>query len=598
MSDLIKIAGWSGSTRANVVFVHGLDGHPYDTWRRGRSSPASDPSFWPLWLAEDIKGLDVFTLGYAASASGWKADDMPMEDRVSNVVERLLDADDILSAPITFVCHSLGGLIVKQALLQLNEQKTIDARSKSLLDRVKQVVFLGTPHGGATGATLMDRLRLLIWPSALSAALVADAPALRRINNSYRVLARERQGTLKHQVFFETQPTVLGKIVKEGSADPGLECRAIPLDANHFTIARPRDRTSLAYEKIVSFISEQPLLQEPGTLIRESLPAYAPERSFNPVGKTLRVASLALIAGIFYLAVSALMVRPPPTSVDELTFAAVLAAISNDDDRLRVARVMYGHDLTTEQIVRVREIRSAFASPPQLPAEKEREIREARTPEDLAKVISTLNLKPCGGSFDFQVQGASLACANGATIPSLASTNASAPLESRDALVFHSSETGNTEAELRILSGNTDFKNVSAHIVIARSGAIVQIVPLDRQAFHAGRSEWKERGITNLNRHSIGIMLSNRGQLKRNDDGTFGDGRIPADRVTTIDKGGQATYWESFTPEQIKSVQGIVKAFRSIQPDIGILRHQDISPYKSDPGPAFPIEKLQATDGR
>src|SRR5258707_15687901 len=56
MSRLIKIANWSGEKRGNVVFVHGLGGHPYDTWRRR----ADDGTFWPLWLAHDIKGLGGF----------------------------------------------------------------------------------------------------------------------------------------------------------------------------------------------------------------------------------------------------------------------------------------------------------------------------------------------------------------------------------------------------------------------------------------------------------------------------------------------------------------------------------------------------------
>jgi hypothetical protein len=51
MSRLIKIADWSGEKRGNVVFVHGLGGHPYDTWRRR----ADDGTFWPLWLAQDAR---------------------------------------------------------------------------------------------------------------------------------------------------------------------------------------------------------------------------------------------------------------------------------------------------------------------------------------------------------------------------------------------------------------------------------------------------------------------------------------------------------------------------------------------------------------
>ena len=600
MSNLIKLAGWSGKPRANVVFVHGLDGHPYNTWRRGKSEVSADSTFWPLWLAEDIEGINVFTLGYAASASGWKAEDMPMEDRVSNIADRLLGATELVSAPITIICHSLGGLITKQVLLQLNEQKATDKKSENLLNRVRRVVFLGTPHRGAGGATLMDRLRLLIWPSALSVAMVAEAPGLRRINDSYRTLARERSEALKHRVFFETQSTVLGKIVREGSADPGLDCKPVPLDANHFTIVKPRDRTSLMYEDIRAFISEHPAVGQPGQLARASLPAYRPERSFNLLGKAFRIASLLLVVAVIYLAASALRdrVAPAHSTADELTRAAVLAAISDDNERVRVAGLMFGRNLTGDEVAQVKAIRASFNPPPVLPPQAETQLRNARTPQDIDAVISTINVKPCGGSFAFQIQGTSLACLNGSSVPALSTTNLGPPLQSRDALVFHFTGTENTPNELKIFSGLVDLgTQVSVHLLIARSGAIVQLAPLDRQTWHAGPSEWKEKGITNLNRHSIGITLSNAGQLKKNPDGTFnpsmGARRIPANRVVKIGDGDEATYWESFTEDQIKSAEGIVRAFRAQQPDIGVLRHSDIAPRRTDPGPAFPIEKLR-----
>jgi len=44
MSRIVKAATWGGKARASVVFVHGLGGYAYATWRRA----ADDGSFWPV----------------------------------------------------------------------------------------------------------------------------------------------------------------------------------------------------------------------------------------------------------------------------------------------------------------------------------------------------------------------------------------------------------------------------------------------------------------------------------------------------------------------------------------------------------------------
>ena len=46
---------------------------------------------------------------------------------------------------------------------------------------------------------------------------------------------------------------------------------------------------------------------------------------------------------------------------------------------------------------------------------------------------------------------------------------------------------------------------VSSHLFIRRSGEVIQFVPFDKKAWHAGKSKYKER--ENFNDFSIGIEL-------------------------------------------------------------------------------------------
>src|SRR4051794_18832358 len=107
------------SIQPSVVFVHGLGGHAYNTWRRG----SDDRSFWPLWLAQDIEGVAVYILSYPAPLSNWLGTATPLQDRAVSVLESLLSEPSFRTKPVMFVCHSLGGLIVKQFMLDLQQQQ-------------------------------------------------------------------------------------------------------------------------------------------------------------------------------------------------------------------------------------------------------------------------------------------------------------------------------------------------------------------------------------------------------------------------------------------------------------------------------------------
>ncbi|HEX9987798.1 MAG TPA: N-acetylmuramoyl-L-alanine amidase [Chloroflexia bacterium] len=143
---------------------------------------------------------------------------------------------------------------------------------------------------------------------------------------------------------------------------------------------------------------------------------------------------------------------------------------------------------------------------------------------------------------------------------------------------------------------NPDAK-ASAHLVIARSGAITQLVPFDKVAWHAGRSRWE--GLVDMNEHSIGIELDNAGALDKSGDhwrAWFGGNYSQGDVLEAAHKhGGLVRGWHTFTPVQIDvalEVAMVLKAQYNLRDVVG---HDDISPgRKIDPGPAFPMRSFQA----
>ena len=266
MSTLNRIStGQQDLAIGDVVLVHGLGGDPYKTWQY-YDRPEG---FWPLWLAQDIPQLNVWTVGYEAAPSAWLGTAMPLTDRARNVLD-LLTLDRIGTRPLAFICHSLGGLVVKQMLRAAN-----DSRSPEFLQlrqNVKGIVFLATPHTGSLLAKYLSALSLFFRVNVTIRDLEAFSAPLRDLNTWFR--EKSQSGEFKNLVLFETQgvkvPRLLRfrniKVVDEVSADPGIAgLTPIPIDADHLSICKPRSRIDPIYQRVRQFIGSvfQPAPGEP-----------------------------------------------------------------------------------------------------------------------------------------------------------------------------------------------------------------------------------------------------------------------------------------------------------------------------------------------
>ena len=111
----VKVRASNDAAWLNVVFVHGLGGSGRKTWDAGESS---EIGFWPETLAREHPSCRVWTLNYESSVYNWNPLARGRLDLLDRAVWFLdtLRTTGIQTLPIVFVCHSLGGLLVKQAL--------------------------------------------------------------------------------------------------------------------------------------------------------------------------------------------------------------------------------------------------------------------------------------------------------------------------------------------------------------------------------------------------------------------------------------------------------------------------------------------------
>jgi N-acetylmuramoyl-L-alanine amidase len=164
-----------------------------------------------------------------------------------------------------------------------------------------------------------------------------------------------------------------------------------------------------------------------------------------------------------------------------------------------------------------------------------------------------------------------------------------------DTIVIHYTAGASLESSVRTLS--TPSSKASAHVVVGRDGTIVQLVPFDVIAWHAGASTLGHR--TGLNKYSIGIEIDNAGRLTQTAAGDFltwfGKRIAPEDAITGVHRNeSQSSWWHVFSQQQLERVDSLVTLLLATYPIRAIVGHEEIAPgRKSDPGPAFPLDRLR-----
>lgn len=164
-----------------------------------------------------------------------------------------------------------------------------------------------------------------------------------------------------------------------------------------------------------------------------------------------------------------------------------------------------------------------------------------------------------------------------------------------DTIVLHATDGANAMSSAHYLArGDT---SVSAHLVIARSGQVIQLLPFNVRAWHAGMSEYA--GRKGLNDFSIGIEMDNAGRLHRRGVrffSWFNKEYSPEEVFTTVEN-GHAAYYHRYTQAQVCRVVEICILLKSRYLIRWLLRHSDITPRKVDPGPAFPFDEVKRHSG-
>jgi pimeloyl-ACP methyl ester carboxylesterase len=186
--------------KVDIVLVHGLNGSPEGTW----TSP--DGTYWPAdLLPASLRGLqaNILVYGYNADVYSRRNDRSASDNFIHQHAQTLVTSltlyrrsEGIYKNPIIWVCHSLGGILVKRALLYSNDLRTAHHEHyRSIYVSTYGLMFLGTPHTGSDAATwglMLQGMSDVVVPkkffeseSILLKTLKKDNETLANINNHF-----------------------------------------------------------------------------------------------------------------------------------------------------------------------------------------------------------------------------------------------------------------------------------------------------------------------------------------------------------------------------------------------------------------------------
>ncbi|ORX93463.1 Alpha/Beta hydrolase protein, partial [Clohesyomyces aquaticus] len=298
----------------SIVFVHGLRGDKIETWTK-------DKVCWPRdLLKDDIENARIITWGYdsmvlnafkSASqesifdhAENLLSDLARLRKRVPVQDTRHLELTHPDGRPLIFVGHSLGGLVIKEALIRSYEyhHNAQNARRGQIGQDTKRVIFMGTPHRGSSPAKYAELVanvaKVAFWRhpnTQLVQGLKQDSILLDKNRKSFASISKD----LPIGSAFEEKGFLnMGLIVERASAamDTFNE-QVITIPENHMDMCKFSSKDDVGYQRVSDmiddFASNAVKAQRQGTASRPSADTW--EARVEPSAGTVKRAGNVLM---------------------------------------------------------------------------------------------------------------------------------------------------------------------------------------------------------------------------------------------------------------------------------------------------------------
>jgi pimeloyl-ACP methyl ester carboxylesterase len=250
-----------------VVFVHGILSSGETAW----GSPS-----WPELLKAEPElmhaGIFVFTYRTSLSSRTYS-----IADAADALREAFFSIDGLWKVPnIVFVCHSMGGIVVRRFLVA-NQAQLLDLRPTIGL------FLVASPSLGARDANILSTLSFALQHTQASALRFSQGnTSLDELHRDFKTLLNGGKLCIVGRELLEDRPIKVKRwlglwrqVVEPFSASayfhqPGCEPLRIP-DSDHESIVKPLQPKALQHVTLTRFLRElQKLADEKGRLDSQS----------------------------------------------------------------------------------------------------------------------------------------------------------------------------------------------------------------------------------------------------------------------------------------------------------------------------------------
>ncbi len=255
-----------------VVFVHGILSSGETGWRHDNGA------YWPALLQREpeLSGVGIYVYSYRTDIFSGH---YQLGDVVDDLKERMWMAGALKNQRLIFVCHSMGGIVVRQYLVT------------RVLDFIEAQIhvglfLVGSPSLGSEYANWLGLLAKILGNDQAEALRFSQNNAwLNDLDKNFKNLHAAGKLPLSGKELIEDNFIILKKFLRKQVVEPfsGARYFAEPYKvphSDHFSIAKPENERAIQHRLLVQFCKEMLQAEVPA---QAASPVHEPAASPHSV---------------------------------------------------------------------------------------------------------------------------------------------------------------------------------------------------------------------------------------------------------------------------------------------------------------------------